>query len=379
MLSKANWEETKQKWDLYWKRQNTGRPLMCVTTDKAGITVSEEERKAMRPKDMTEKYLDAQSIVKRFRFYVNTHDFLAESFPNLSLDFGPGSIAAYLGSDITFSPGTVWFHECVDEWEGYPALKFDPENSWFKRHIQLFNDVKQMAGDDFYLTIPDLMENLDVLASLRGAQNTIFDMVDEPEEVMERIKQVQDLYYVYFDKFYDIVKRKENGVDSSAYTVFQIWGRGKTLKLQCDFSAMMSPKQFRSFVQPALIKQCEGADNVLYHLDGPDAIKHMDALMEVEGIDALQWTSGSYNPDGTFEMWYPIYDKAVAAGKGLWVQVYNDDLDAQLKRIDALVKRYGSNALFLLFPGMPRADAERLLEYADKNWSDIEGTVKPRK
>ena len=85
------------------------------------------------------------------------------------------------------------------------------------------------------------MENIDVLASLRGAQDTIFDMMDEPEEVEERISQVQKLYYKYFDSFYDICAKEENGVKSSCYTVFQIWGRGKTLKLQCDFSAMMNP------------------------------------------------------------------------------------------------------------------------------------------
>ena len=67
------------------------------------------------------------------------------------------------------------------------AAKIDPENKWYKEHLQLFRDVKALAGDDFYLTIPDLMENADVLASLRGAQNTIFDMIDEPEEAEERI------------------------------------------------------------------------------------------------------------------------------------------------------------------------------------------------
>ena len=204
---------------------------------------------------MFDKYRDASRIAERYRFWADSHEFLAESFPNVSLDFGPGSMAAYLGSDIIFKPGTVWFTECVDEWEGYPPLSFDPDNKWFSEHIRLFRDVKKLAGDDYYLAVPDIMENIDVLASLRGAQNTIYDMVDEPEEVEERIRQVQSLYYRYYDSFFDLACRDEDGVKSSCYTVFQIWGRGRTVKLQCDFSAMMSPKQFRQFIQPALDEQ----------------------------------------------------------------------------------------------------------------------------
>ncbi len=370
MLYKNNWEETKQKWTNYWKRQNTGRPLMCIIADKEEAKDAQRAL-ALKSKDPEDKYLNAQRIVERFRYFCETHEFLAESFPNLSVDFGPGSMAAYLGCNIVFNERTAWFVEFVKDWISYPDLVFNPESPWFKKHIELFQNVKELAGDDFYLGIPDIMENIDVLASMRGAQDTIFDMMDEPEEVHRRIDQIDQIYYEYYDRFYEIAKDRENG---SCYTVFQIWGPGKTIKLQCDFSAMMSPGQFREFIQDSLRKQAKQADHVLYHLDGPDAIKHVDAVMEIEEIDALQWTSGDYGPDGTFEEWYPIYDKAVAAGKGLWVKVYSGEFEEWLFRLDKLVARYGSNALFLYFSPMPMERAKKLLEYAEQNWSDIEGS-----
>ena len=46
---------------------------------------------------------------------------------------------------------------------------------------------------------------------------------------------------------------------------------------------MMSPEDFRKYIQPSLREQSEKVDHVLYHLDGPAAIKHMDALMEIDG------------------------------------------------------------------------------------------------
>ncbi|MGN8630453.1 cobalamin-dependent protein [Blautia sp. HCP3S3_G3] len=387
---KTDWEGTKEKFRNYWDHKNTGRPLMCVIARRPEVESLSDGTpveggyldqicqgkyynlpEELKWKDMEDKYQNAERIVARYRYFCETHAFLGESFPNLNIDFGPGSLASYLGSEIGFKEDTVWFNKCLDSWDGVPKLTFDPENKWFKKHIQLAKDCQALAGDDFYVDMPDLMENIDVLASLRGAQDTLFDLLDEPEKVGERIQEVTDLYFEYYDRFYDIIKDEEGG---NAYTVFQIWGPGKTVKLQCDFSAMMSPEDFRTYIQPSLRTQAEKVDHVLYHLDGPAAIKHMDALMEIDGIDALQWTSGDAGPDGTLPDWDVIYDKAIAAGKSIWVKVYSGEFEDWIRNVDRIVKKYGSHSLFLLFPEMSMEQAVYLLDYADKNWSDVKGT-----
>ena len=387
---KLNWKETKEKFTNYWQHKNTGRPLMCVIARRPEVEQFSDGTpveggyldqicqgkyynmpKELYWKDMEDKYQNAERIVARYRYFCDTHAFLGESFPNLNIDFGPGSTAAYLGSDIGFKEDTVWFKKCLDGWDGVPKLTFDPENKWFKKHLQLAKDCRALAKDDFYVDMPDLMENIDVLASLRGAQDTLFDLLDEPEKVGQRIQEVTDVYYDYYDRFYDVIKDKDGG---NAYTVFQIWGPGRTVKLQCDFSAMMAPEDFRKYIQPSLRTQSENVDHVLYHLDGPAAIKHMDALMEIEGIDALQWTSGDAGPDGTLPDWDVIYDKAIAAGKSIWVKVYSGEFEDWIRNVDRIVKKYGSHSLFLLFPEMSMEQAVYLLDYADKNWSNVKGT-----
>jgi len=363
-MYKSNWEETKQKWRAYWKRENTGRPLMYLVGQKEMRPDAAARQEELRSKDIHDKYMDAKRKVERHRYYCETHEFMAESFPNMTLDFGPGSMAAYLGSNPVFQPNTVWFEECVTDWLSHKDLIFDPENEWYKKHIQLYRDAKKFAGDDFFLALPDIMENVDILASLRGAQDLVFDLMDESEEIARRIAQIDDAYFKYYNAFYDIAK-SDGG---SCHTLFQIWGEGKTSKLQCDFSAMLSPDMFREFIQPSLRKQAQKLDSVLYHLDGPDAICHMDALMEIDEIDSLQWTSGDYNPDGTFEEWYPIYDKAAAAGKALWIKVYTGEYEDWMARIDPLIARYGTAGMYLFFPHMPIKQANQLLEHAERSW-----------
>lgn len=390
MMYKKNWDETQEKWKNYWQQKNTGRPLMCVIARKPEIEQYSSGKPEMggfadvicqgkyynlpeelKWKDMEDKYQDAERMVARYRQFCETHEFLGESFPNMTVDFGPGSIAGYLGSDIVFREDTIWFEPCIEDWEEAPEFKFDPENKWFKKHIELVKKCRELAGDDFFVDMPDLMENIDVLVSMRGAQNMIFDMVDDPEIVEERIAQIEKVYYEYYDRFHEIIKDENGG---NAYTVFQIWGPGRTVKLQCDFSAMMSPDNFREFIQESLRKQAKNADQVLYHLDGADAIRHLDALMEIDEIDALQWTSGDVGPDGTLEDWDVIYDKVRKAGKSLWIKVYSGEFEDWIKNVDRIVQKYGSHSLFLLFPEMSMKQAEYLLDYAEKNWSDVKGT-----
>ena len=387
---KVNMEAAKEKFRNYWAHKNTGRPLMCVIARRPEVEQYSDGTpveggyldqicqgkyynmpEELKWKDIEDKYQNPQRIVDRYRYFCQTHAFLGESFPNLNIDFGPGSLASYLGSEIGFKEDTVWFNKCLDGWDGVPKLTFDPENKWFKKHLQLAKDCQALAGDDFYVDMPDLMENIDVLASLRGAQDILFDLLDEPEMSGERIQEVPDIYYEFYDRFYDVIKDEEGG---NAYTVFQIWGPGRTVKLQCDFSAMMSPEDFRKYIQPSLRSQSENVDHVLYHLDGPAAIKHMDALMEIEGIDALQWTSGDAGPDGTLPDWDVIYDKAIAAGKSIWVKVYSGEFEDWIRNVDRIVNKYGSHSLFLLFPEMSMEQAAYLLDYADRNWSDVKGT-----
>ena len=393
MKYKENWEETKKKFAGYWNQKNTGRPLMRIIARKPEIEALSDGQphegsnaqvfcqglyydlpEELKWKNMEDKYQDAARVVARYRDFCEKHLFLAEAFPNVETAFGPGSMAAYLGSEIGFAEDTVWFEPCIEDWEDAPALAFDPENKWFRKHLDFVRQVKALAGDDMSVDMPDLMENIDVLSSLRGAQELMMDTIEDPDEILSRVDQVTAAYMPVFDSFHEAVKDKDGGNSCSC---FQIWAPGRVAKLQCDASAMISADFFREFVLDSLKEQTKHLDYVLYHLDGPGAIKHLDALMEIEGINALQWTPGDSGPDGTCPDWDPIYDKVVAAGKSLWVKVYSGGLEDWIANMDRMVRKYGSSRLFFFLPEMSYEQAVRLIDYAEENWRDVHGTNEP--
>ena len=85
--------------------------------------------------------------------------------------------------------------------------------------------------------------------------------------------------------------------------------------------------------EPFIREQCRWLDYSLYHLDGVAAVRHLDALLEIEELDAIQWTPGVGEPQGGDPRWYDLYRRIRAAGKSVmpcWVEV--DELAAPARR-----------------------------------------------
>ena len=54
-------------------------------------------------------------------------------------------------------------------------------------------------------------------------------------------------------------------------------------------------------------------DRTVYHLDGPGELNHIDALLAVEELDAIQWIQGEGNPSSDY--YIDLYQKILSAGK----------------------------------------------------------------
>lgn len=367
MHYKSDWENTRQKFEKWWKNENSGRPLMKIVAQREPPS---EPLFPETPWATPEAFhLDIEENSKRYHNYCRSNRFLAEAFPSLDLNIGPGSLALYLGTEPDFHWDTIWFREWIEDWEEVKPFVFDPANPWLCRHLALIERARALSGDQYLINIPDIVENIDILAAMRGPQDLCYDLFDSPEEIHNRLDQLDRIYFEYYDRFYELVKMPDN---SSSFTAFGIWGEGKTGKVQCDFCALMSPTQFREYIQPSLALQCAGLNHSMYHLDGPDAIKHLDALLEIDDLQVIQWTNGAGNPDGLNPMWYePIYEKVAKAGKSLLMFVEDGGVKDWIAGIDRYVDRFSTKGLYMHFPPLNERDAEYLLETAEKRWGGI--------
>jgi len=72
--------------------------------------------------------------------------------------------------------------------------------------------------------------------------------------------------------------------------------------------------------------------------------------------------------DTPYEQWFSIYDKVRNAGKSLWIRLYDGDFCQWVDNAERIVKRYGSDGLYFLFPEMSEAQGKELVRIAETRW-----------
>ena len=347
--------ETKQNFMKWWRGEDFGRPLFNLTS-RPRIPQA-----PLPAYDGRKRRLDAIRRYERLKTAYDASVLYGDTLPFAGISVGVGCMAAFLGCEPMFADNTTWMNPIVDEKNGIASLgklTYDPDNFWWKEHLRETGKLADLCRDDgFIVTIPDILENIDVLALLCGSQNMCYYMMDEPELFGDYIRQIDDLYFEYYDRLYDLIK--DSGGGNGA--LFNIWSEKRTLKVQCDVAVLLSPAQFDNYVIPSLEKQLARIDNSLYHLDGPDAIKYLDSILSLKNLKALQFTAGDGNPPSEKDIWYPIYDKVRKAGKSIWVHLTGDDLINDSKK---LIDRYGTAGVYLLYQNQEQEFADKLSDAA---------------
>ncbi len=184
------------------------------------------------------------------------------------------------------------------------------------------------------IQFPDLIEGLDTLAAMRGTEKLLLDLIERPEWVRDSLGQITERYFDCYDLLYDRFKDDRGG------SYYWAWAPGRMSKLQCDFSAMISPEMFGEFMVPILTTMTERLDYCMYHWDGPGAIAHHDHLLAIPGITMLQWTPGAGVDPIMHKRWWPLYHKSLEAGKKLIVSGNHEELTAMHKEFGRELRHF---------------------------------------
>jgi hypothetical protein len=266
---------------------------------------------------------------------------------------GAGDLAAFLGAGWHFADDTVWFEPVIEDPEHHPPLKFDPDNGPFRKLLAMTRANVERAAGRYLVGMTDIVENVDILSAMRDPQTLMMDLIERPAWVRRCVEQINQAYFEVFDAFYEVIK---DPIGGNAFAAFNVWGPGKTAKVQCDACAMFSPAMFREFVAPGLTEQCAWLDYSMYHLDGPAAMVHTDELLSIEPLDAIEWTPGAGQPGGGDPCWYDFYRRVKAGGKA--VQAIGVRYDEVIPLLDAV----GPEGMYIMTGAANEDDAMALVE-----------------
>jgi 5-methyltetrahydrofolate--homocysteine methyltransferase len=315
----SRWNTIRKTYALWWKRE-LDRPLMNVWLTGA------HEREApnaplLSQANCHDLSVSPEEIIEGIDYYLQGVEFLGDSFPFFNFDvFGPGVLSALCGARLDNSSGRVWFFPERDLGIEEIHVKYNPDNVWAKRIKDIYRAGMNKWQGQVLLGLPDIGGPHDVAAVFRGSENLLMDLYDDPEEVKRLCNEVWTAWHEAYADFESVL----NPVNPGYSHWCGLYSEKSSYVLQSDFSYMIGPDMFAEHVLPLIKKDCACLNNAIYHLDGVGQLAHLDDLLALEDLDAVQWVYGDGKPSAPH--WIDVYKRIEAAGKGIQIVGGPDDI-----------------------------------------------------
>jgi hypothetical protein len=339
-IEKDKLAESQIRNEAFWNGELKNGPLMWITVPNA-----KPGKPPVEP-DIEEKmWTDVDYYVAAVEHQLACTHYAGDALPVCHPWLGPDQFAAWLGAEMTIMPKafTSWVKPFVNDWSTFPEFKIDPDNKWWKLYLELLTRCAEAGKGKWITAYPDLHTGIDALSAIRGGENLAMDLILEPEAIHKAMGQMTGLWKNVVDTVSDIVLPTGQGTSN--------WTMGYSSKRflcvgQNDFSCMISPQMFEEFCWQDNVECCAHVDKVIYHLDGPDAVRHLPKILELEKLNCVQWIQGAGKPPPS--QWLDLLKHVQDAGKS--VQVYygpghGDDADL-MRELDVLCNKLDANRLF---------------------------------
>lgn len=355
MLYCEEWEKKKEKYLEFWARENHDRPLLSITAPKNGRTEPPESKHAT----LKERWMDTNYILKMANWKMQNTCYLGEAFPALNPDLGPDFFAACYDTDLRFGENTSWSvpwmtDEDVEEFQNF---RFNESNEYYKKMLELTAAAVEDGKDKYLVGVTDLHPGGDGLVSMRGPQNLCYDTLDYPEFLYKGVMNLLPGFQKIYQELYTLTTKYQKG--STCW--MGIWHPGRWYPVSCDFSCMISEEMYENLLVEEIEKEAQWLDASMYHLDGPDALKHLDRILKIPGLNGVQWVYGAGNP--TASHWLDVIRKIQDAGKCVQINVMPEELEIMLKELKP-------EGLMYVIDARSQEEAERLLQMAEK-WKRV--------
>jgi hypothetical protein len=349
---KPDYEKTRRRIEAFWEFDVLDHPVVNFYLNKP------LDRQIPLPKSShitsEQRWLDAEFQAELAYAYLRNRDFVGDDLPIVFPNLGPEIFSAFYGCPLHFGDyGTSWSDPILNDWDDIGKVVLDWESPWIAKLHEMTDILLEMGKDIFIVGMTDWHPGGDALAAFRDPQNLAMDMVEYRDEVKSLLRRVTDDYYKIYNIFFE--KLHKAGQPTTSWT--PLVDEGKYYIPSNDFSIMISKKMYDEVFLPGLIEECQFLHRSIYHLDGPGALRHLDSILAIRELNALQFVPGEGN--NQFARWVQVYQKAQAARKGIQVGCTVSELPHMMETLNP-------RGLFLVISGVStHGEAEGILDRLD--------------
>lgn len=339
------------RYEAWWQGKRFDRPpvSLWVTTPRS--------LRAPRPTHATlrDRWMDVDFQVESALASLETSPCLGDTVPSYFPNVGPDLTSTLFGAELVFGEHTSWCQHTIPEtadWERFIATPPDFDNVYWRVIDAMITRAAERFEGRYYVAMPDLHGSFDILAGVRGPENVCLDLMDEPELIRRASLHASRAYVEAFRRFH----ARLTALGQPSTTWCSYLHTGPAYIPSCDFWCLVSKEAGEEFIRPTLELEMSPLERSIFHLDGPQALQHLDTMLALPGLNAVQWVFGAGH--GPAAKWIDVYRRCLDAGKSL--QILADNADDAL----TVLRELGPDGLWLCV-GTPFANTDDATEFLD--------------
>ena len=341
-----DWPSVKKRWEAWWQSELYDRVLVAVTAPRQGVVPGQDLEV-----DPETQWTDVDYMIGRNLQRVRSTHYGGEALPVFAHNWACGHALPF-GCEPHFERDTVWVDPAPVADDGYPTLDGWWGSSWWRWMLDSTEGIARASQGRYFVWPGWGNHGADALALVRGTENLLVDIALNPEWVKGAVQEVARTEMRAVDMLWPLVSPDATGVEGYVDAT-SCWSPTKSLCIACDVSCLVSTEDFNQLFLPPLIEMMHTVDHTTYHLDGPGAIRHFDALLSLPELHAVQWVPGAGHED--VMQWIPLIQRIQRGGKCVEVR-------ASPLQIEPLLKEVRPEGLLIRTFCPSEEDAGRLLD-----------------
>lgn len=147
---------------------------------------------------------------------------------------------------------------------GNPQVtEFSENNPWVRKMLEFIPALVKQSGGRYPVGVTLMRGISDLLSALYGSEAFVFRMHDRPEEVRRIVADLTD-YWIAFGRC--LLSRLPSFHGGTGSFMYGLWCPGKTIWLQEDAVALLSPRMYEEFIYPADCRIAATLEHTIMHL-----------------------------------------------------------------------------------------------------------------
>lgn len=275
-----------ERCDAFWARQEMDRPLLGSWVGSYQIAnlyengLSRLPQGELKPTDI--KFdLFRRDYEKLFEDHSQvTSDVPWAAFPLMVIPW----VEAITGCPIYHREGNVWAQPWLDLYERLDKVGLQPNRAWLDVLVEFTQWLVQLSDGRFPVAVSLMRGPADLLAAMRGAQTSIYDLFDHPGLVERTLEVLTD---IWIEVAHAQLAHIPQFADGHSFSIINLWGRKPGAWFQDDAIAFWSPTFYRQYARgcEARLSGCMEATGI--HLHSP-ALFTVDELVEMPDLDIIE-------------------------------------------------------------------------------------------